>query len=168
MMSKSYDAVREATGERTSIIEEIAHRIGLKPGTVYRWRLPYENPDAGDTGSRNPFDTGKFFMEACITLGRPKSAALAPLDHLNHHFGRICFDIPDNIKTMSREELMRGLLDAMKEAGDVIAAYQKATASSSAAGKKVFRREMAEIEREVWEAVTAFMSFRYCLKESAK
>ncbi len=162
---KSYEAIREATGDerQDSLIEEIANRIPISPATLYRWRLPYENPGSGDTGARNPVDLVKYFMEACLTLGRPRSSALAPLDHLNHHFNQICFSVPEHIKSMSHEDLSKELLRCMKEAGDVVAAYQKTMEA-----KHVSRAQLSRVEKEVWDVVTEFMMFLHCMKESAK
>lgn len=160
---ESYKVMEEALGERSSIIPEVAHRIGRKPSTVSRWKLPYEHPEDGDRGSRSPLDTLKFFMEACLSLGRPREAALAPLRHLNNHFNQICFTIPENIKALSPVDLNKALIRCMKEFGDVVAVWEK-----SMKNDRISKKERAEIEREVWETVTELMTLMYCVKECAK
>jgi hypothetical protein len=165
---ESYESLKESVGDqKTSIIAEVADRVGIKPSTAYSWTRPpekrYDEDAERGSGRRNFVDIAKYWMESCITLGRPKSSALAPLDHLEHHFNRIAISIPDNIKNMSALDLQAELIRCMKEVGDVVRTYEAAMKD-----KRLSRKEVKELDREVWEAVTRFMIFLHCAKETGK
>jgi len=162
----SHEAMKESAGEQnTSIIAEIAHRVNIHSSTAYAWTRPRESSEdpcaEKGSGKRNPVDVLTLWMEACLILGRPRSAALAPLSHLNRHFGQIVFSVPSHVKSMSPDELSAELIRCMKEFGDVVKAYQEAIKN-----KRISKQELKSIEREVYETVTELMTFLHCVKEA--
>ncbi len=156
-----YKAMKEAAGEqRQSMIAEVAMRLGRKPSVVYKWTQPCE--DHEDSGQRGPALTLMLFMEACIALGRPREAALSPLRVLNQHFNQIVFDIPENVRCMGPDQLSKELIRCMKETGDVVRSYEKAMAD-----EHMSRTDLAEFDRQIWEAVRELLVLLYCAQQSA-
>jgi hypothetical protein len=158
---KSHEALKRAAGEQgTSMIKEIATRLSLAGSTVYKWTEPSESPT--DSGARNPVDILKQYIESCLILGRPKEDALAPLDHLDNHFGRIAITLP-NLQSKTTSDLQKELLIAMKECGDVLACHNEITAHS-----RISQKDIAQMEEEVWQATKKLVGYLYVLKGTVK
>ena len=157
-----FESMKEAAGERkTSIIADIAVRLGLGPSVVYRWTQACEDPT--DSGQRGPMLTLMLFMEACLVLGRPRQSALKPLQVLNQHFDQIVFSVPERVKDMTPEDLSKELIRCMKELGDVVRRHEEAMADN-----RMSKLDLKAIDPEVWEAVTQLLVYLYAAREAAK
>lgn len=158
---KSHEALKLAAGEQqTSLISDIAERLHMSRALIYKWTQPAECPT--DSGARNPVDVLKQYIETCLVLGRPANDALAPLDHLDHHFNRVAITLP-NCKNQTQTDVQTALLVAIKECGDVVAAYNEAMGNF-----RIDKKDVARIENEVWQAITKLVGYLYVLRGVVK
>ena len=153
---ESYQALKAAIKDKAA---SFAKRLGKSPSLIYKWTEP--SGDYTDSGALNPVDNLERLIETAIVLEHPREDALAPLDYLEHRFGRVAFDIPK--KDFCSIEHSQDLLRAVKEFGELAAEGSKAIENGNLS-PQVFAR----IEKEGYEAMKEIFAFVYCSKQRVR
>lgn len=153
---KSHEAIKRAIGTNA---DEFAKRFRKSWQLIYKWAQP--SADYSDSGALNPVDRVELLCETSLALGTNPEDALAPLDYLNHRFGRVAFSMPKDIGTPEQES--KELLRLMQESGDVVREYNEAVAD-----QRISRQDLAKIEREVWESAKQAMVFLEAVRRAVK
>ena len=89
----------------------------------------------------------------------------AALDAIESELGRVAIDVPD---FQGCDDLQGELVACIKEFGDVGQAMQKAMAADSAGGKKITRRELLAIKKEIEEAVSELYALLAAIEAGVK
>ena len=153
---ESYQALKAAIKDKAAAF---AKRLCKSPSLIYKWTEPAG--DYTDSGTLNPVDNLERLIETAIILDHPREDALAPLDYLEHRFGRVAFDIPQ--KEYCSLEHAQDLLRAVKEFGELASEGARAIENGNLS-PQVFAR----IEKEGYEAMREIFAFIHCSRQRVK
>lgn len=109
---QSYEALQRAIAGKTI---EHAKRQRKSTSLINKWQEPAT--DFTDSGTTNPIDRVETTIETALSLGIQREDALAPIDYLEHRFGRVGIDLP--APDVCNGELTQDLIRMIGRFGDL-------------------------------------------------
>ncbi|VVS91043.1 phage regulatory CII family protein [Desulfoluna spongiiphila] len=135
-------------------VKVLADRLGVRPQTLYA------DVDPRSVGRRS----NKLGVLDWMVL-LDETGNLTSLDEVNRRFGRISLPIPEPGVEMNALSWMQYCATMAKESAEAI----KALAEGLSNDDRLDKGELADCEKETWEALQAFGSFYLAIKtEQAK
>lgn len=135
-------AMQSALSAAPVKVSAIAEELGLAPSTLYNYcneHIPEQQL------------TLRLFVPFCRATG-----SIEPLQFMARQLGAVCCRLPE-VSGAPLKDIERGMLDAVKEVGEAIGAYEAATDMSGEHGKRVTANEKNRLALAVEEVLIAVL-----------